>query len=35
LIENPTVKEALNYAEEVITDNLEHIAFSNYLDARV
>jgi transposase len=35
LIENPTVKEALNYAEEVITDNLEHIAFSNDLDARV
>ncbi|ETA79132.1 transposase, partial [Youngiibacter fragilis 232.1] len=35
IIKNPTIMEALNYVEEVLADNQEHIARSNDSDARV
>ena len=35
IIKNPTVMEALNYVEEVLADNQEHIARSEDSDARV
>lgn len=35
LSNNPTVKEALNYLEEVIVDNREHLDYSKDTDARV
>lgn len=35
LSHNPAVKEAMNYVEEVIVDNQEHLLYSEDIDARV